>query len=127
MPVVCACGTVADEGDYECSLCGRDLTSLRSRVQPPRSSNYTTRQTAVIGQQGHIYADPPDSPDSGLQPSTYTWPAPRTESAAGEGTYRGGAVVAIVIGALALATAGFALGYLLIAGFLPADLASLWE
>jgi hypothetical protein len=44
-----------------------------------------------------------------------------------EGTYRGGAVVAIVIGALALATAGFALGYLLIAGFLPADLASLWE
>jgi hypothetical protein len=127
MPVVCACGTVADEGDLECSLCGRDLSSLHSRARPHPSIGYSTHQTAVVGQHDHSYADPPAFPDSGLQPPTYPWALPRTESVAVEGTYRGGAVAAIVIGALVLAIAGFALGYLVIAGFLPADLASVWE
>ena len=126
MPVVCACGTVADDGDLECSLCGRDLTNLHT-TRPHPSIGYSTQQTAVVGPHDHSYADPPDFPDSGLQPPTYPLAIPPTESAAAEGTYRGGAVAAIVIGALLLATVGFVLGYLVIAGFLPADLASLWE
>ena len=127
MPVVCACGTVADEGDRECSLCGRDLTSLHSPAQPYGSIRHSPHQTAVIGQHDHSYTDSPAFPDSGLQPPTSPWAIPPTESAALEGTYRGGAVAAIVIGALVLAIAGFVLGYLVIAGFLPADLAALWE
>lgn len=34
-PAVCACGTVPEAGDVECSLCGRDLGWLQPAVRPP--------------------------------------------------------------------------------------------
>jgi hypothetical protein len=131
MSVTCPCGTVADEIDPECSLCGRDLTSLRTRAQPQPSSGFVVPQADAVSRSGGTatqrsqpygsYPDPPVTHHPAFQPAS-GWTVPPTErsSAAGAaGTYSGGVVAGIVLAALALVMAGLAFGYFVIAGFLP--------
>jgi hypothetical protein len=131
MSVVCVCGTVADDGDVECSLCGRDLASLRSGAASHGPSSSPTHQTDALWRPGgsapansphdHKYADPPASRDQAMLPA-YGWDPPRTKPApmpeGPAGTYRGGTVAVIVIAALAVVIAGLALGYFVVASFL---------
>ena len=140
--LVCKCGREAEDGDIECSLCGRDLSSLRQpATHPDRTgsygayeSSYRVHQPVVppapdrapqfdtdYDQYDHRYAAPAASTDAGWQPTTYgrapnwTEPAPVLDKPT---TPRRRGVAGIAIGALATVAAGFALGYFAIAGIL---------
>jgi hypothetical protein len=136
MSVTCRCGTVADDDDIDCSLCGRDLTSLRADAASPVPGSYARHQTEVLHQPDssasglsqhehnrheHSYTDLVNSGDQAWGPP-HAWAPPQTEPAATARvarTYSGGAVAGIVMAALALVLAGLALGYFVIAGLLP--------
>lgn len=141
MSVTCTCGTVADDDDIDCSLCGRELTRLRADAASPVPGSNAPHQTEVFhrpdgsisglskhehnhqdhSQHDHSYADLPYSGDQTWGPG-YAWAPPQTEPAAPARvatTYSGGAVAGIVMAALAIVIAGLALGYFVIAGFLP--------
>jgi hypothetical protein len=45
MSVICPCGTVADDDDMDCSLCGRDLTKLRASAVSPVPGSYARHPT----------------------------------------------------------------------------------
>jgi hypothetical protein len=48
MSVICPCGTVADDDDMDCSLCGRDLTKLRAGAASVVPTSYPTHPTDVL-------------------------------------------------------------------------------
>jgi hypothetical protein len=130
--VVCVCGRVAEDGDIECSLCGRDLSSLPTGPHDAEASTNYTFQTRVPpgpmaapdprSNHERSYSEPAASPASGFQrpPDGWaaTWPEPTHRALVI--SYR--SVVGIVIGAIALIVAGFALGYLAIADMLTGRL-----
>jgi hypothetical protein len=136
MSVTCSCGTVADDNEIDCSLCGRDLTSLHVNAASPVLGSDARHQmdalyrpdSSVSGlsqpepsQHEYSYADLPNSGEQAGGPA-YPWAPPQTEPAATARvatTYSGGAVAGIVMAALVLVIAGLALGYFVIAGFLP--------
>jgi hypothetical protein len=131
--VVCVCGRVAEDGDIECSLCGRDLSSLPTGPHDAEESCNHTFQTRVPpgpttapdlrSNYERSYSEPAASPASGFQrpPDGWatTWPEPPHRAPVISDR---GRVVGIVIGAIALIVAGFALGYLAIADMLTGRL-----
>jgi hypothetical protein len=138
MSLVCKCGREAEDGDIECSLCGRDLSSLRPPAPPlSRPASYGTYASSYGADRpvvppapdradfhtdyDHRYADPAASADAGVQPPTYGLATSLTAPAPALGapmTSRRRGVAGIAIGACAIVAAGFALGYFAIAGLL---------
>ena len=131
--VVCVCGRVAEDGDIECSLCGRDLSSLPPGPQhAEETSNYALQTRVPPGpievpdpssNYERPYSEPAASPAPGFQPPSYgwatTWPEPTHRAPV---ISHRGRMVGIVIGAIALIVVGFALGYFAIADVLTGRL-----
>jgi hypothetical protein len=127
MPIVCVCGQVAEAGDVECSLCGRDLASLRTSERPGGPNIDRSEQTIVSeeheseltrGNQHEQRYGPARLPGPESRQATPGWATPQTDPAlqpippmAARRSVRAG----IVMGALAVLVTGFALGYFVIA------------
>lgn len=128
-PVVCRCGRVAEDADLECSLCGRDLSLLRTpapelqridggatmRTRPPHSDAYSEG-----GQETSTYAAPHGRAGESGPTQASAWKSPLDDppdGAAGSSFSRFDGLVLATI-AMAIAVAGLALGYFAIAPML---------